>query len=200
MNLEHYNNIDFGNDGIIRGLYYGQNERVDEINARFQERQFPNVGLPPNYDPRPASTKFTLFPIVDMRKQTMYSSVPFERDQTNTRYVYNTGTQNGPPMTKIALVDTETDLYGQSRKRIDQIYIPCKQSDFYKVLITPPSKTCAATINGEEPHPNLFKKETYKNDLPEYLAKKTYWKQTNAFNNCSHPKCLYRSYPQESVL
>jgi hypothetical protein len=60
----YYQNIDFGENGVCKGIYYGQNERVDELNTRIQSRHFPDVDLPPNFDPRPVSTRFCLFPVV----------------------------------------------------------------------------------------------------------------------------------------
>ena len=44
-------------------LYYGQNERVDELNARILERDVPDTQLAPNFSPRPVPTKYAVFPM-----------------------------------------------------------------------------------------------------------------------------------------
>jgi hypothetical protein len=41
--------------------------RVDELNERMASRMTPFVDKTPNFDPRPASTKYSFFPIVDLR-------------------------------------------------------------------------------------------------------------------------------------
>jgi hypothetical protein len=42
-------------------------DRVDELNARLSTRMTPYVNKTPNFDPRPASTKYATFPILDSR-------------------------------------------------------------------------------------------------------------------------------------
>ena len=51
--------------GTVKGLYYGQNERVEELNQRIQGRQFSDKPLAPNFSSRPAMTRYSRFPIVD---------------------------------------------------------------------------------------------------------------------------------------
>ena len=42
-------------------------DRVDELNTRLASRLEPVANRTPNFDPRPASTKYALFGIVDAR-------------------------------------------------------------------------------------------------------------------------------------
>lgn len=42
-------------------------DRVDELNERMARRLEPNANMTPNFDPRPVSTKYALFGIVDQR-------------------------------------------------------------------------------------------------------------------------------------
>ncbi len=46
--------------------YIGQQNRVDELNERISNRLEPN-NAQPNFDPRPTSTKYSLFPMIDRR-------------------------------------------------------------------------------------------------------------------------------------
>jgi hypothetical protein len=49
--------------GLPKYLYYGQDERVEELNDRIYTRD-PKVPLEVNYTPRSVSTKYSRFPIV----------------------------------------------------------------------------------------------------------------------------------------
>jgi hypothetical protein len=42
-------------------------DRVDELNERLSTRMTPYINKTPNFDPRPASTKYATFPILDSR-------------------------------------------------------------------------------------------------------------------------------------
>jgi hypothetical protein len=44
-------------------------DRVDELNERLSTRMTPYVNKTPNFDPRPASTKYATFPILDARNK-----------------------------------------------------------------------------------------------------------------------------------
>jgi hypothetical protein len=81
--------------GVVEGVYYGQNERVDEINSRYQERQFADSPLAPNFSPRPVPTKYAVFPMVNHRTPAKDSirSYPEYSPADN----FNPGTANAPP-------------------------------------------------------------------------------------------------------
>lgn len=44
-------------------------DRVDELNDRLSTRMTPYVNKTPNFNPRPASTKYATFPILDSRNK-----------------------------------------------------------------------------------------------------------------------------------
>jgi hypothetical protein len=44
-------------------------DRVDELNDRLSTRMTPYINKTPNFDPRPASTKYATFPVLDSRTQ-----------------------------------------------------------------------------------------------------------------------------------
>ena len=45
-------------------LFYGQNQRVEELNDRIYDRNKSDISLEPNFDPRSISTKYAKFPII----------------------------------------------------------------------------------------------------------------------------------------
>ena len=58
------------NRNVINGsnINFKTDETIgDEINKRICQRYKPDTHLQPNYDPRPVSTKYALFPIIDRR-------------------------------------------------------------------------------------------------------------------------------------
>jgi hypothetical protein len=148
----------FSNTGIIQGFYSGQQDRVDELNARIQSRFIPDNELRPNYDPRPVSTKYSLFPVIDRKtpgKEYLKPSTEYlgEGDGfksliTNSPFIRN--------------IDTETVLRNQTvalQNGIGQsLYVPSSNSDLYNTtIVSRPS---------EQPFPNLFIKPTFNSTQP----------------------------------
>ena len=121
--------------GVTNGCYVGQQDRVDELNTRIQSRQFTDVPLSPNYDPRPVPTKYALFPIIDRRKpiQEMKKSYPEYSVQH-----FSPMTRNGPSSTYFRNIDTETVLRNQTvalQHGADQgVYVPSTNSDLYREM------------------------------------------------------------------
>jgi hypothetical protein len=142
--------------GLPEYLYYGQNERVDELNDRFRTRQFPDSPLQPNFDPRPIPTKYSVFPIINRRKPMNEPVVPYlDYNIVN----FNPGTQRAPPSGFLNNVDKETILRNQTfayQRGADQsVYIPDSTSDMFKVsIVSRPSI---------QPHPDLFQKSQFSN-------------------------------------
>ena len=54
-------------NGVINGVYYCNNERVDELNERIASRNIPSQKLQAQFDVRPVSTKYAMMPILDRR-------------------------------------------------------------------------------------------------------------------------------------
>jgi len=137
--------------GVVNGLFYGQNERVDELNARIQSRNYADHALPPNFDPRPVQTKYVKFPALDVYRKPIV--------QIESNYDYGLETNFTPPLMSVGpvsgflnRVNTESSLRNQYfalQKGADQgIYVPDKNSDLYRVRIP--------YIPGEQTHPLLF--------------------------------------------
>jgi hypothetical protein len=150
MDLHSNNNKIFG---VPEGVYYGQNERVDELNTRINSRQFSDSPLQPNFDPRSVPTKQSLFPMVNRRKPMNEPVIPYlDYNIIN----FNPGTQRAPPSGFINNIDTETVLRNQTfalqRGGEQGVYVPSSNSDLYKTSIP------KGSINDPQPFPILFQR------------------------------------------
>lgn len=145
-------------------VYYGQFDRLREINERVSNRNIPDHALPPNFDPRPVLTKYALFPMLDNR---MPPTVPIE-----SNLGYSLETDFTPPVMKTGPVsgynnhvDTENQLRNQYfalQKGAPQgVYVPSSNSDLYKVeVVSRPSVQpypllFSQTVLDQRPHPNM---------------------------------------------
>jgi len=149
--------------GVIEGVSYGQNDRIDELNDRIYSRHFPDIPLAPNFDPRPVPTKYSLFPIINRRKDSSVNINPDINHEVEINF--NPGTNNAPPNTYLNNIDIETTLRNQTvalQHGAEQgFYIPSRNSELYNVnVISKPSI---------QPHPNLFNKDKYYTNLPKNL-------------------------------
>jgi hypothetical protein len=148
------NNIQSSNRlyGVTEGVYYGQNERVDEINSRINSRQFADSPLEPYFDPRPVTTKYSHFPIINRRSTMNEPAIKYNDYHMNINF--NPGTSKSPFSGFINNIDKETILRNQNfaiqRGAEQGIYVPSSNSDLYKTsIISRPSV---------QPYPNLFNK------------------------------------------
>jgi hypothetical protein len=138
----------------IPGILYGQNERVDELNERLFQRVIPTNELQPNFDPRPVSTKYSLFPILDPRSPTTY---PINRvGDYNTETSFAPMTNRGPVNGFLSNVDIESKLRSQffalQRGVGQNTYIPSSQSDLYNI---------GQIVGRQEAQPFDFRKDEY---------------------------------------
>lgn len=151
--------------GVPEGVYYGQNERVDEINNRMGTRYFSDSPLQPNFDPRSIPTKYSKFPVINRRKSTNEPVVPYL--DYNQSINFNPGTHRAPPSGFLNNIDTETMLRNQTfalQKGGDQgVYIPSSKSELYRVIVP------KGSLNDPQPHPDLFEKQTFDYSLHSNL-------------------------------
>jgi hypothetical protein len=140
--------------GLPQYLYYGQNERVDELNDRMATRHFPDSPLQPNFDPRSVPTKYAHFPIINRRKPMNEPVVPYL--DYNQSVNFNPGSQRAPPSGYMNNVEIENQLRNQYfalQHGADQgTYIPSSDSDLYRVSVP------MGSLQEEQPFPNMFVK------------------------------------------
>ena len=180
----------YSNTGIVEGFYCGQQDRVDELNTRIQSRFVPDNALRPNYDPRPVSTKYALFPTIDrktpskeyLKPSTEYlgeatfglgeatfglGEATFGLGEATFGFGEASTTSFSPLITNspfIRNVDTETILRNQTvalQNGIGQsVYVPSSTSDLYN------NNTSVVSRPSEQPFPDLFVKPTFSTNIP----------------------------------
>jgi len=151
-----YSKMELSNQNSILGLpqylYYGQNERVDELNDRMQSRHFSDSPLQPNFDPRPVPTKYAFFPVINRRTPLKEPVVPYL--DYNLSANFNPGTQKAPPSGYLNNVDIENQLRNQhfalQHGSYQGVYVPSSNSDMYKVPVPLGSQ------QDTQPYPDLF--------------------------------------------
>jgi|TARA_Y100000992_G_scaffold77162_1_gene48817 hypothetical protein len=153
--------------GIPNGLIVGQFERTTELDERILNRAFPSSALKPNYDPRPISTKYSLFPALSGRKEVKTELEPYE--DYNVHKIFNPGNTKAPPEGFLDYVDNESYLRNQSialQKGADQgYYVPQSKSELYNDYVF-------TNDNRVQPHPNLFEKSSFKNPRTQHVGLK----------------------------
>lgn len=132
------------------GIIYQQYERLNELNDRIASRQFSDRPLQPNYDPRPVSTKYSHFPIIDRRKSTPPTPLVKYLEyspETNFASISGKGTVDG----FLRNVNTESTLRNQyfALQNANQaVYVPSSSSDLYGFSAVGRQET--------QTHPSLF--------------------------------------------
>ena len=163
--------------GVTNGCYIGQQDRVDELNTRIQSRQFTDIPLSPNYDPRPVPTKYAFFPVIDRRKQIQEMKKSYPEYSTQ----FSPITRNGPPSTYFRNIDTETVLRNQTvalQHGADQgVYVPSTNSDLYREM----DFLLANRATMPPAHRDLFLQSKMKMSTPNispHIGKETFYNHT----------------------
>lgn len=146
----------YSNTGVVEGYYSGQQDRVDELNDRIYSRYVPDNNLRPNYDPRPVSTKYAIFPVMDRR---IPAQVPMKYSLGEDNNGFLPSVNNAPTIRNI---DTETVLRNQTmalQNGIGQsVFVPSSKSDLYNTsIISRPS---------QQPFPGLFVAPVFSKNQP----------------------------------
>ena len=108
--------------GVHEGVICGQNERLDELNVRLVDRQFPDSPLAPNIDVRPVQTKYTKFSVLDKHPYSKVESNKFSSYEIKNNF--NPGSDKAPVSGYFSNVDLESDLrnqkYGKTQVKGDE--------------------------------------------------------------------------------
>lgn len=153
--------------GLPNGALFGQNDRVEDLNKRIYSRNVPDNALAANFDPRPISTKYDHFPIVDRRKP---ATIGIEKTiPHNVQDHFNPGTHRAPPLSILRDVNIETVLRNQTtalqRGGEQSVYVPSSTSDLYKISV--PS---SSTGDGMYTHPHLFNSNHFTNGRAQQFS------------------------------
>jgi hypothetical protein len=163
-------------------LYYGQFQRTEELDKRIFERTvMSDIQLRPNFEPRPTTTRQTVFPIVASEKRPPI--VPINTYlEYNTQNVFSPYQRKGPVAGFIDNVNVESSLRNQffanQHGSIQSTYIPSSKSDLYVVTVPTESE-----YKGEQPFRGLFETYEYHTTGNADIANSAVGK--NVFNNAT---------------
>lgn len=124
--------------GVVNGVYICNNNRVDEINDRINNRNIPSSSLEPQYSIRPVGTKYGYMPILDQHKKI---SVPLDKYKSySTKNTFNPGNvQAKAPWNGFSNnINVESILRNQifALQKCEQSeFVPNSNSDLYKTTI-----------------------------------------------------------------
>jgi len=167
-------------------LFYGQNQRVEELNDRIYDRNKSDISLEPNFDPRSISTKYAKFPII-MTTHTQNTVAPIHAKSPYMIHTnFSPANRQGPVSGYLSNIDRESELKNQNTllsrpremdsffsqqskqqhpQKTKDAYIPSSQSDLYKtVIVSRPS---------EQPYPRLFERYMFDQSPHENLMGNT---------------------------
>lgn len=153
--------------GVVRGAYTFNHERLQQLNDRIHQRNFPSQELQTHFSPRSTPTRQCLFPMVDNH---MPSATPIKKNPNyNIEANFNPGTSS-PWSGYMTHVDNESRLRNQfhaNQTAAQSKYIPSSSSDLYnydiqKEIINahrqhfPLIEQPASDITTPQPYPRLF--------------------------------------------
>ena len=160
-------------------VYMNNNEPTSSLihlqtNHRIYDRNIPSAPLQPYLSVRPASTKYSIMPIVDPRRKL---NVPLQVMPTfNPFTAFNPGNDEGPYSGYATNINIESELKNQiyALQSCDQaVYVPNSKSDLYNYGFTPGT-------NMTQPFPDLFNKPQFDqcNPLPERIQQVVFYNPT----------------------
>lgn len=160
-------------------VYMNQNEPTSseirlQTNHRIYDRNIPSSPLQPYLSVPPASTKYSIMPVVDPRRKL---NVPLQVMPTfNPFTAFNPGNDEGPYSGYATNINIESELKNQiyALQSCDQaVYVPTSKSDLYNYGFTPGT-------NMTQPFPDLFNKPQFDqcNPLPAQIQQVVFYNPT----------------------
>jgi hypothetical protein len=193
--------------GVVRGASTFNHERLQQLNDRIYQRNFPSQELQTHFNPRSTPTRQCLFPMVDnhMPSETQIKKNP----NYNITDQFNPGT-HAPWSGYMTGVDDESRLRNQfhaNQPAAQTKYIPSSSSDLYNYNIQQqiinahnnPSNLIerpASDITTPQPYPRLF-------ETPKFAPfdANEYGLGMNTFENHTRQQVrnlgLYAKHPQK---
>lgn len=157
-----------------------------ETNTRVYDRNIPSQLLQPYFSPRAVSTKYSIMPIVDPRKEISVKTMNYPT--YNTNMVFNPGNSTSPWSGFSSNVNVESELRNQIfalQKCSQSVYVPNSQSDLYEYNFQPANDV-------DQKFSGLFTRENFDpfNPNPENLASGVFLNSTRAdVKNISNNSC-----------
>ena len=148
-NINNINNIN--NVTAIRGVFYCNQDRTEELNTRLFERNIPSRQFQYQFSNRPVSTKFEHFQTISQNNSFNNNNEKIIKQPIyNIETDFNPGT-TAPPQGYLNNIDDESKLNRQffaDQNNYQSKWIPSTTSSLYK-----PDKIC---WEENQPYPRLF--------------------------------------------
>ena len=167
------NNINNGNN-VINGVYYCNQERINQINNRIYDRNIPSKSLQMVFNPRQVQTRYVRFPVIDCH--TPSNTPIINKGVYNQITQFNPGT-SAPYSGYATNIDQDSrlkDIFLPTQKWTAQTkFIPSSHSDLYNINVIT-SKPVVMT------NKDLFRQETFApfNPNPCNLGNKVLYNHT----------------------
>lgn len=161
--------------GVINGICKNNIEKDNELNKKIYARNVPSEPLKPNFDLRPSSTKYTMYPTNNANRNT---NVKMNEYQTyNNQEIFNPGSDRAPSDGYFSNIDKESILRNQIhplQKSDQSVYVPSSNSELYKTIIKSKIEP--------QPHPLLFHQEKFSEFNPNvnHLGKYAFHNSTRS--------------------
>jgi hypothetical protein len=159
--------------GVINGVYYCNNNRVDALNTRIFERNIPSSQLQAQFGMRPVSSKYAIMPIYDRRPVPQEKII--KQPSYNINKTFNPGTGTAPWSGFAGHINDESRLRRQffALQNCDQPdFVPSTNSDMYVNEVKGTKEV--------QPFPDLFKQQQFQEFNPNICNL-----GNNMFDNCT---------------
>ena len=154
-------------------------ERTENINSRIYKRNIPSQSLEPNINVRPVSTKYSIFPMVDLRRRAKPPLLNYP--SYTTRTYFNPSDRKAPVEGYNPMIESSLRNQFFAIQRANQaIYVPEKNSDLYNVKYVnsnaPPPTTdrqllfinSNENLSSDDRNPYQFKTDGFNNSTRSY--------------------------------
>jgi hypothetical protein len=153
-NLNNYNVSNYSERffGVQEGIISGQHDRVEELNTKIYDRNSNeyNTQNSPIFEPRPTSTKQSMFPMLNLRNVPSAQISTFDYDKVCSNHVH---------IENILL----HRMFALQKGADQAVYVPSSTSDLYRIFV--PS---APSV---QPFPALFVEPTFDSSAhPNYKS------------------------------
>lgn len=141
--------------GVVKGVYYCHQNRVEDLNKRISSRNVPSKQLQMVFDPRQVPTRYVRFPMIDCHTQSNEAIHHYKPYNQMTQFNPGTSAPYSGYATNIDQDSRLKDIFMSNQKWTAQTkFIPSTQSDLYNVNVT---------TNHPVPMTNkgLFREETF---------------------------------------
>jgi hypothetical protein len=167
------------NSKAVKGVFYCNQDRTEELNRRIFQRNIPSSQLQQQFSNRPVSTKFTKFQTLSRNDTLNNNEKLIEQPMYNIKNIFNPGT-SAPPQGYLNNIDDESKLKRQffpDQNNYQSKWIPSTTSSLYN--------SDKLENNSTQPYPRLFTEYNNNNNnnnnnnkLDKYNVGKDMWQNS----------------------